>query len=292
MFFCTSCPMFWARPAQTRAKGAVRAPLETAARGYTPWIPNRDTPWVALRRRQVGCLGNLTVGVCLGGESGLCRAAAKGTRPRRFASSSRRTTDNRARRVLATTRCCPLRDEGFSPRSWHSPLVGPHVAILIAWGMAAAGSVARLLTASGGTMGEVVAEIRGVQGGGTPWRRFLGPPVALGRGLGQAAPSDGRTPVHEQGAGCRAERLQIGIKTASVKNEAVRRTGNDNLPPTVTPAAQAPPRRSGGPGAKTPQAGDQARAAGPRRLGEPMTKSVKKESWANRAGPGANAAKA
>jgi len=189
MFFCTSCPMFWARPAQTRAKGAVRAPLETAARGYTPWIPNRDTPWVALRRRQVGCLGNLTVGVCLGGESGLCRAAAKGTRPRRFASSSRRTTDNRARRVLATTRCCPLRDEGFSPRSWHSPLVGPHVAILIAWGMAAAGSLARLLTASGGTRSEVVAEIRGVQGGGTPWRRFLGPPVALGRGLGQAAPT-------------------------------------------------------------------------------------------------------
>ena len=129
---------------------------------------------------------------------------------------------------------CPCEDEelppvarrGRSPRSLHSPLVGPHVAILIAWGMAAAGSVARLLTASGGTRGEVVAEIRGVQGGGTPWWRFLGPPVALGRGLGQEAPSNGRTPVQKtaglgiksRGSGIKSRGLGIKSRGLGIKS--------------------------------------------------------------------------
>ena len=70
----------------------------------------------------------------------------------------------------------------------------------------------RLLTASGGARSEVAAEIRGVQGGGTPWRRFLGPPEALGRGLGQEAPSNGGTPVQK------TTRLGINSRGSGIKS--------------------------------------------------------------------------
>ena len=88
--------------------------------------------------------------------------------------------------------------------------MGPHVAILIAWGTAAAGCLARLLTASGGARSEVVAEIREVQGGGTPWRWFQGPPKALGRVWG-GAPEQQPHAVHTKNR-VQAECLQNGFQ--------------------------------------------------------------------------------
>jgi len=63
--------------------------------------------------------------------------------------------------------------------------MGPHVAILIAWGKlpSRAHEVADRKWWSSAWR---AVKIRGVQGGGTPWRRFQGPPEALGRVWGGA----------------------------------------------------------------------------------------------------------
>jgi len=87
------------------AKGAVRAPLETAARGSTPWNPTKGSPAVSLSG--MGCLRNPLAKAR--------RLRRRTQRPKRFAAARRRRTTR-----------------GQQPCA-HMPLSFPHAIRIATW---------------------------------------------------------------------------------------------------------------------------------------------------------------
>jgi len=155
--------------------------------------------------------------------------------------------------------------------------MGPHVAILIAWGKlpSRAHEVADRKWWPSAWRAAKIREVQGHTEAASgrfawsalaPWRRFQGPPEALGRVQG----------------GAPANRFQERRSLQGAKMKPLARTRNANLPPTVARRDKTPRLRSG----HRPAGRRPAPRTGPRRLGEPMTESVKQEAWANRAGRG------